>query len=53
MTHQHVRYLRTLGLLLAAGLVPAASAQNAVGNGRALDNRLQVIHPVASAGVSN
>lgn len=53
MTHQHVRYLRTLGLLLAAGLVPAASAQNAVGNGRALDNRLQVIHPGAPAGVTN
>ena len=53
MHHQHVRYLRTLGLLLAAGLVPAASAQNAVGNGRALDNRLQVVHPGAPAGITN
>jgi len=53
MHHQHVRYLRTLGLLLAAGLVPAASAQNAVGNGRALENRLQVVHPGAPAGITN
>ncbi|MFG0242811.1 MAG: tetratricopeptide repeat protein [Phycisphaerales bacterium JB054] len=53
MHHRHVRYLRTLGLLLAAGLVPAASAQNAVGNGRALENRLQVVHPGAPAGITN
>ena len=53
MPHRNVRYLCTLGLMLAAGLVPAASAQNAVGNGRALENRLQVIHPGAPGGITN
>lgn len=47
MQKRHVRYLRTLGLLAMAGLAPGALGQDAVGNGRALENRLQTRQPGA------
>jgi hypothetical protein len=49
MRDHHVRYLSTLGILLVAGLAPAAVGQDAVGNGRALENRLAVPTPGAPA----
>ncbi len=45
MRDHHVRYLCSLTLVLLAGQAPVASAQNAVGNGRALESPLQTIQP--------
>ncbi|MDQ7013645.1 MAG: hypothetical protein Q9O74_07070 [Planctomycetota bacterium] len=45
MRNHHVRYLTSLALVLLAGQATVASAQNAVGNGRALEKSLQTIQP--------
>lgn len=45
MRDHHVRYLCSFALVLLAGRAPEALAQNAVGNGRALEKPLQTIQP--------
>ena len=49
MQSHSVRYLTALAVLAVAGVVPASFAQNAIGNGRALERPLQTLQPGAPA----
>ncbi|HZW09219.1 MAG TPA: hypothetical protein VFF69_04885 [Phycisphaerales bacterium] len=49
MRNDAVRYPAALLMLAVAGASPSVLAQNAIGNGRALERPLQTIHPGAPA----
>ncbi|MBK7403226.1 MAG: hypothetical protein IPJ41_00995 [Phycisphaerales bacterium] len=53
MASRKVRYHAALVLIAMAGLVPVVAAQNAVGNGRALENSFRVPTPRAGDPMGN